>query len=605
MKLSLKALTIYPKLVLSFLLMIIPIYVSSLMMNRSGEDVVRKQISESMASRVHFYLTSLETEFSRLTRLKVEYVNDDDLLTLGTAAERMNDFERSRTILAVKSKLYLFKSTSPFVDNVKLYIPALGRSVIANDYDDSIPEDELDAMLEPDNMKSPVFEYEGKLMMTGVYPDAIYVNRKPVLAMGIELSQAEISRTLNSIMTGGEQGGALLLGSDYRWNVSAGIGEELRAKFYEKLSEEEVRSETHAANLSATEENRIAVGQFTLESGGESFFVAYERSVPLDTTLAVFVPTEKVLEPLDRHRDWIWTFSLIAGLLVVVFSYWIYRLIHWPIKLLVVSFRKVEKGDLGVRVSHRNRDEFGYLYGQFNHMVDRIQVLIHEVYEQQIRSQQSELKQLQSQINPHFFYNSFFILQGYVRMREYELADRMFHHLGSYFQFITRSGAETVPLGVEMKHAASYVEIQKIRFSGTIAVEWEDVPESWNRTVVPRLIVQPLIENAYVHGLENKTANGKLRIRIREETADKLTIDVEDNGESLNEESLNRLRRSIETSDRAMETTGILNVHRRLRLKFGPGCGLSLSRSELGGLKARLTIRKNGDDGDDQTAYRR
>lgn len=205
MKLSLKALTIYPKLVLSFLLMIIPIYVSSLMMNRSGEDVVRKQISESMASRVHFYLTSLETEFSRLTRLKVEYVNDDDLLTLGTAAERMNDFERSRTILAVKSKLYLFKSTSPFVGNVKLYIPALGRSVIANDYDDSIPEDELDAMLEPDNMKSPVFEYEGKLMMTGVYPDAIYVNRKPVLAMGIELSKAEISRTLNSIVTG-EQG---------------------------------------------------------------------------------------------------------------------------------------------------------------------------------------------------------------------------------------------------------------------------------------------------------------------------------------------------------------------------------------------------------------
>ncbi len=110
MKKYLKTLTIYPKLVLSFLLMIIPIYVSSLMMNQSGKDVVKKQISDSMASRVHFYLTSLETELARLTRLKLEYVNDDDLLTLGTVAERLNDFERSRTILAVKSKLYLLKS---------------------------------------------------------------------------------------------------------------------------------------------------------------------------------------------------------------------------------------------------------------------------------------------------------------------------------------------------------------------------------------------------------------------------------------------------------------------------------------------------------------
>lgn len=578
MKLSLKALTIYPKLVLSFLLMMIPIYVSSLLMNQSGQEVVQKQISESMASRVHFYLTSLETELSRLTKLKLEYVNDDDLLTLGTAAERLNDFERSRTILAVKSKLYLLKSSSPFVENVKLYIPALGRSIIANNYDDSIPEDELNAILEPDNMKSTVFSYRDRLLLSGVYPDAIYVNRKPVLAVEIELSKAEIVRTLSSIVNG-EQGGALLIDSDHDWNVSAGIDGQLLANFSDTL-------------LGQPGNVRKEMGQFTMEANGNSFFVAHEYSDVLDTTLAVFVPASTVLQPLNQHRNWIWTLSLIALVLIALFSYWIYRLIHKPVKRLMISFRKVEKGDLSIRVYHRNQDEFHYLYNQFNHMVDRIQVLIHEVYEQQIRSQQSELKQLQSQINPHFFYNSFFILQGLVRMREHELADRMFHHLGSYFQFITRTGAETVSLGMEMKHAASYVEIQKIRFSGTIDVEQEECPEAWERSVVPRLIVQPLIENAYVHGLENKTQGGRLRIRFREEPGEFLCIEVEDNGDSLDGEGLERLRKWLAASDRAMETTGILNVHRRLRLKFGSECGLTVYRSELGGLLARLTIRR-------------
>ncbi|MDG0809898.1 sensor histidine kinase [Cohnella rhizosphaerae] len=563
--------------------MIIPIYLSSLLMNQSGHDVVKKQISASMASRVHFYLSSLETELARLRRLQMEYVSDDDLLSLGTAVSRMNDFERSRTILSVKSKLYLLKSSSPFVENVKLYVPALGRSIMANNFDDTIPEAELAAMLEPGNMSATVFGFQGRLLLSGVYPDAIYVNRQPVLAIEIELSKAEIVRTLSS-MANGEAGGAVWMSADGTWNVTSG----LRPPVLSELS--------GAIGTKPADDRASAPGQFTMKTDAGSFFVAHEYSPVLDSTLAVLVPAEKVMQPLNRHRDWIWLLSLIALVLVVAFSYWIHRLIHKPIKRLVVSFRKVEKGDLGVRVYHRNQDEFHYLYNQFNHMLGRIETLIGEVYEQQIRSQRSELKQLQSQINPHFFYNSFFILQGLVQMREHELADKMFRHLGSYFQFITRNGAETVTLEQEMKHASSYVEIQKFRFSGTIEVEQEELPAEWAQAEVPRLIVQPLIENAYLHGLENKTSDGRLRIGFREEPDGRLRIGIEDNGEELDDLQLERLRKSVSAADRAIETTGLLNIHRRLQLKFGPDCGLSLSRSALGGLKAELTIRKDKED---------
>jgi two-component system sensor histidine kinase YesM len=578
-KFSLKALTIYPKLVLSFCLMIVPIYVTSLYMNNSGQEVVKTQISESMSSRVHFYLSSLETEQSRLTKLKAEYLNDDDLITLGTAPEMLNDFEKARMILAVKSKLYLLRSTSSFVENVKLFIPALGRSIMANNYDDEIPEGELKAILDPANMKTPIFNLDGKLLISGVYPDAIYVNRKPVLALEIELSKDEIVRTLSSIVNG-EQGGAALIGFSQQWSVSSGIEErDLKEIKFNELIRQPSGNYINQSN------------QTSMEMNGRTFLVAYEYSSVLDTTLVVSVPAELVLQPLNKHRDWLWIFSLIAIVLVVMFSYWIYRLIHKPLKRLVISFRKVEKGDLSIRVYHNNQDEFQYLYNQFNAMLGRIQVLIHEVYEEQIRSQRSELKQLQSQINPHFFYNSFFILQGLVSMREHELADKMFHHLGGYFQFITRSGSESVPLEIEINHAISYVEIQKIRFSGTVDVEFEEVPDHWKRAVIPRLIVQPLIENAYLHGLENKAEGGILHIHFTDGGVEEcLYIEVEDNGDSLSDEQLEHMRTTLIGSEHALETTGILNTHRRLQLKFGTGYGLSVSRSELGGLKAQLKI---------------
>ena len=584
----LKALTIYPKLVLSFLLIILPIYITSLMMNQSGQEYVKDQIIESMSSRIHFYLSSLDTEFARLARLKAEYITDDDLMALAASSQMLNDYERTKLILAVKSKLYLLKSSSPFVDNVKLFIPALNRSITANDYEDTIEQEELHAILNPENMKTPIFSMNNTLLMSGIYPDAIYLNRQPILAIGIELSKKEMVRTLSNIVTR-EQGGAALINRDQTWSLSSGIDEASLTEFTQQLQQR--------TNFNY-EAHQTTAGQMSMTMSNKDYFIAYAYSPMLNATLAVFVPVEQVLQPLSQHRDWLWLLSCIAVVLVTLFAYWIYRLIHRPLKRLVISFRKVEKGDLRVRVHPDTQDEFHYLYTQFNTMLSRIEWLIGEVYEQQIRSQQSELKQLQSQINPHFFYNCFFILQGLVRMGQTELADRMLHHLGSYFHFITRSGKEFVPLDMEISHAQSYVEIQKLRFADAIQVEMGSLPSSWRTVEVPRLIVQPLIENAYKHALENKVSGGRLRIGFNEQDEGRtLTIEVEDNGTDLDEDRLAQLARMLERSEQAMEMTGILNTHRRLQLRFGREYGLTVSRGAWGGMSVQIRLTREGGDG--------
>lgn len=578
---KMKTLSIYPKLFISFLLVIVPIYGVSLLMNQSGKQFVEDKLSEALQSQIHFYLSSLETEISRLIVLKAEYVHDDDFQRLGTAFDLMRDYERIQAILSVKNKLFLLGSSTPFVENVKVFFPPLSRSVNANDLSNNIPEEEVQALLEPANQKSAIFSYKGRLMMSELYPKTAYNNHLPIMALEIEFSESRLKSTLSEIVKH-EQGGAALLNSSQQWSVAAGNTDGVLQEFV-RLDGERKEAGTPFA------------GKTYVNVQGRSYFIAYEYSKVLDATLAVDIPIEQMLSPLTKYRDWLWLLSVTSLVLIAIFSYGIFLLIHKPLRNLVGAFRKVEKGELGIAVHYRHSDEFRYLYRQFNLMVERLRILIQEVYEQQIRSQLAELKQLQAQINPHFLYNSFFILKGLVRRGEDGLSLKMLDNLGEYFKFITRSGSEQVPLETEVRHAVSYLEIQNLRFSGAIDVVWDELPEAWRCVPVPRLILQPLVENAYQHGLEEKVHEGRLEIRFR--TVDnQLSVLIDDNGEQLRDEQIERLSQQLRQAGDVKETTGILNVHRRLQLTFGPEFGLMVARSELGGLQVRMVIPYRKDE---------
>ncbi|MCL6459503.1 MAG: HAMP domain-containing protein, partial [Gorillibacterium sp.] len=377
-----RSLSIYPKLVLSFLLVIVPIYIVSLRMNQSGQHLVEKQLSTALQAQVHFYLSSLDTEITRLITLKAEYVNDNDFQRLAISVDLMNDYERIQAILGAKNKLYLLKSSTPLVEDVKVYIPLLDRSIIANNLNDQIPQEEMKAILDPANMKSVIFNFQNRLLISQLYPGVVSPGRTPIIALEIELSDTQMRSMLSGIVktTGGM---AVLMNENNDWNVSSGKIAEIQPELGKLMTE--------------IKANKNLPGNGRLLIKGQSYFTTYEYSSVVDAYLILFVPMEEVLSPLTRYRDWLWLLSLISLGVVALFSLFIFRLIHRPLRLLVRAFRKVEKGDLGVVVEHRNFDEFHYLYGQFNQMVDRIRFLIQEVYEQQILSQRSELKQLQSQ----------------------------------------------------------------------------------------------------------------------------------------------------------------------------------------------------------------
>jgi len=170
---------------------------------------------------------------------------------------------------------------------------------------------------------------------------------------------------------------------------------------------------------------------------------------------------------------------------------------------------------------------------------------------------------------------------------------RATEYLGVYFQYITRNASEIVPLEMEYRHIGAYIELQSLRFHNRITPIVEPLPESLRAVPVPRLLLQPMVENAYQHGLKEKLESGVIRISVgeqRERQVAMLLFSVEDNGDELTDEALARLQDKLSGKHEDKETTGLLNVHLRVQLRYGSDCGLALSRGELGGLRVLLKL---------------
>lgn len=575
---KIRSMTIFPKLVLGFLLAIVPMYVAGLFMNEWGSQSVKKEISQSLHSRSNFFMRTFEQEIRGTVLLMKEMTLDDDLQKLSTIAPAMSRLENFQAIGRMQSKMRMLQNSNQYIVLAQTYIPLIDKTIQGTSYVTAMTEEQLDALKQWS--KEVIFQWNGMLQLGEIYPDFVRENKQPNFAMNVELSVSKMESALQQLASG--SGGALLQGMGQEWSVFHENGDEIRSIILEQIGTEIWSDERESFNTQ-------------MKINGKTYWISLEKSEFLNAVLVVYSPEEEFMGPLGKYRLIFFGLSALSLIVVIVFSYWIYNRIHQPLRLIVKAFRKLNSSNLQLSLQHNHKDEFQYLYDQFNAMVKRLQVLIHEVYEQKIRSQRSELKQLQSQINPHFLYNSFFTLQQMAEIHDFDNIMRFTNHLGNYFRFITRNASDAVTLEAEVDHAKAYAVIQSIRFSNRISVRWEELAEEDKPMEVPILFLQPLIENAYTHGMEDKEAGGRIEVRMLS-GSDRLQIIVEDNGESLTDAQLSKLQERLEQPDEVEEVTGLFNVHRRLQLKFGGCAGISLSRGEMGGLHIQVTLPKEGDE---------
>ncbi|MCZ8520987.1 MULTISPECIES: sensor histidine kinase [Paenibacillus] len=568
--------SIVGKLMGAFLLVVLPLCICSIGITYNSSKQMQQEIERANESKLHFYYSHLEFELSRITALVTEYAFDETLSTFSTRIPIMSPYEKMANLNLIHLKLKQIRETSPYIGDVVYYVPGISKKVSAQDGIADVPAEEWQGLVySMGNLKGALSKYKDDLYMLRSNPFNIDRATPPDFLLGVRLSSPELQKRLKEFAVSGESDITLIFGEGDDYIVS---------------SSEEPRSLGLEASQGA--EPNVKVRQQRTSDYFYYTIFDYENHFRLTAS----IPNAVVLKPIQVYSLWLLLLTAGSVVIVIVYSLWTYRTLHRPLSVLVRGFKKAEQGDTTVKLTHAREDEFGYLYSRFNEMMEHLHTLIEENYVQRLRTSEAELKHLQSQITPHFLYNSLFSIKQMAELENVELIKEFSDYLGRYFRYMTRDASQEVSLGQELDHALVYLAIQQIRFGSRLRSEVEELPSAYRNIRVPRVLLQPLIENVFEHGLQQKHSGGLLRLTYAR-TAEGLLLSVEDNGGGLSGDTLELLQQRLGgTGPKHGEMTGLLNVNERLRIKFGGAYGLQADRSPLGGLRVSVLIPAEGEE---------
>ena len=284
-----------------------------------------------------------------------------------------------------------------------------------------------------------------------------------------------------------------------------------------------------------------------------------------------------------------------AGLVLMMTRYAVAlgRSITQPVIDLCARVEELGSGDLTPREPVK-ADEYEILTLSqgFEQMAGRLKDLMAETTQKQESLRKMELALLQSQINPHFLYNTMDTIIWLIEAGKNREATEMVSNLSNFFRFSLSKGKDVITLAEEGEQVLSYLRIQQARYRDILRYTM-DLPEELGRTTLPKLTLQPLVENALYHGIKMKRGMGHIAILIRRE-GNVVILQVTDDGAGIPPARLEELRRAMEQGERV--GFGLVTVHERLRLLFGPPYGLEIHSQEGVGTTVYARVPWRGEE---------
>lgn len=346
-------------------------------------------------------------------------------------------------------------------------------------------------------------------------------------------------------------------------------------------------------------------GYFVDESSGEKNLVIFDDLQSTGWMIVDQLPLNELIGDLTILR----TLTLAIGLVLIIMVIGAVGTFTIPITRSLLHLqklmRKAEAGNLDVRAPNHNGKEIGSLYGSFNNMVTEIKRLIEVVHTAELKQKEMEVKQmesslliLQSQINPHFLYNTLEVVNSYAIEAGVRPISKMVTSIAKMFRYNVGNPQKTVTLLEEIQHIQTYLTISKERYEG-LTIDWDiDEAEAMQISTV-RLILQPLVENAFHHGYEKHERKPEY-LRISGRMTEKgYIVSLHDKGNGMSPETMNRLNKlftevtvqqMVRQHSMQEKNLGLWNVHSRLRLTFGEPYGIYISESGPKGTQMDITL---------------
>lgn len=562
------------KIMAVFMTVMIPVYFLGMSLYLSGRQKMRNQIESAALTQVRLYAKAIESELSAIQKLQYESINDLDTLYLVNTYEILDNYERAQYMLRAQNRLTTLMDSNDCIESVTLHLLPIQKTITPFRIDplDAAWQSDYEAVASGGGACMSYTD-DGKICFQIQYPTIARPGQQPLLYMRLLVSNANIQRILQGFDLDSESE-LCLTAPEAGFSVSD-----------KKLG---AVPETYVEFL-----RNASGGTAQLQADGRTMQVAVETLDEYGMYLFSAIPSDHIFTLSRQYGLIFYSFTVLSIALIVAFAFFLRRMVHKPMRAMITAFEALETGDLSVRITDSRRDEFQYLYTYFNRTVGHLKAAIDQTYVQTLAAQKAELKQLQTQIDPHFLYNSFYNIHRMAQLGDCETVSEFTKYLSEYYQYITRNAAENVTMDREVAHAQAYLRIQQLRFGGNLRVRFEECPASFAQYTVPRLIVQPLLENAFAHGLK-RAKEPELAVSFFDEDGF-FGVCVKDNGCGVPPEEFAALCEKLEHWDDQIETSGLINTHRRLRLRFGENSGLSLQNSTEG-LRVVMKIERRISD---------
>ncbi len=382
--------------------------------------------------------------------------------------------------------------------------------------------------------------------------------------------------------------------------MAINIKKEYLESVYTDLSKESVNnisilSENNEEIIKESDNNGILKNFYRQQiKGNRGFYIDNKAKILVSYVMlkdpawkiVYHIPLKELYREMDTLKKWVLLILAYGLIILSVLSVLTSVDIITPINRLVEGMKKVEKGNKHEDIELDRNDELGYLSERFNRMSRKIDYLVNRIYKEEIALKEAEIKALQAQINPHFLFNTLENINWMAQLNGVPEISNTVSALAKLMDGSIGRGDRTISLREELEYIDNYMVILKSRYENRLEVV-KDLDEELMDIRIPRLMIQPLVENAVKHGIEKSRRKGVISLNAYRKNGH-VVFEVADNGTGMTEEDLDFLNARLQEdtpimegnrSDQGRKSIGLENVNRRIKLLYGDSYGIEIESS--------------------------
>ncbi|WEK53698.1 MAG: histidine kinase [Candidatus Cohnella colombiensis] len=558
----------FTKIMGLIVMLLIPIIVIYWLSYRTSVAVVTDEVEKSMYKDLSFFASKTDeiaTQVSKAGLLISEDINVRTLefIEIASLYEQTNEQQR------VAEKLRLLNASSTWDTTISVYAPNTQTYVSSNSslvYEEDLLKANYSKNWHYTEAVPSYFRDRPRIIRYLIEPFETTLD-KAGLIVELSFPVTDLVKALDKFKAGGK-GNPFIITPD---------GHIINSSSADISKQTTIMEQIDPAELAEQQISQIKISEST-------YIISAVWMSSLKMYLIDYISIKDFVSPITANSYLF--YGSIGFLLIgsIIAAYILYNSVQLPIRELIIGIRKLKRGEYPKLKVFNPNNEFHYLLVGFNDMALQIEDLIQNVYLETIRSRDANLKQLQSQINPHFLYNCFTLIRSLTRLGHKESVMELALHLSKYYRYTTRSERPLATLQEELDLVNSYLAIQAMNVQD---LHYEiQIPEEMNKLEIPRLSIQPLAENAVIHGI-GPLGEGTIWITALQLNGFNL-LRVTDNGVGVSTERLAQLHQQIELPPADDHGCALWNTRQRMLLQFGQHAGLRVTRTDAGQLTVEL-----------------